>query len=163
VNLSVAGTDSITVGAGTFPSALHIAANMIISENGSSNPYNYDAWFVEGIGMVKFTSPNMNRDLVSYSVNPVEPSNVEINSTEYTSFNSALTAANNNDELKLRAVNYQNDPAPTLSSGANITLTGGLSNDYSTVVGRSYVQGPLTIASGSITISSTAMSNIAIY
>ena len=96
VHISVEGNEQIIVGAGTFPSALKLLVTITTYENGTSTPYDYTAWYAEGVGLVKMTSANMNRDLVSYHVNPVESSSeIQIpgNLGSFTSLQDAFDAA----------------------------------------------------------------------
>lgn len=151
VIISVEGNELVTVGAGTFPGALRLSVTIESFDSSGSSSYSYTAWYAEGVGLVKFTSPNLNRDLVSYAVNPVEPSpaiQIPGNPGSFTSMQSAFSAAANNDTLNVKAANYQENAV--LNHPVNIVVKGGLSSDYTRVVGYTNLQGSLTVNNGSM-------------
>ena len=70
VDVTVGPAESVTVPAGTFQ-AIKITKTFTITEDGTTYPpYTADEWYAAGVGLVKMSSPNMNRELTSYNVIP---------------------------------------------------------------------------------------------
>jgi hypothetical protein len=67
VHIEAAGTETVTVGAGTF-SAVKLVTTITVTEQEESTPYTYTSWYAEGVGMVKFDSVNLTRSLVSWTL-----------------------------------------------------------------------------------------------
>jgi uncharacterized protein DUF3108 len=149
VRIAVAGTETVTIGAGTF-SALKLVTTITVTEGGQSTPYTINAWYAEGVGLVKLASANMNRDLVDYAVNPVEPSVVQIDgkSGSYASLQGALDATVDNDMVKVRSGTMQENI--TFGRGTAITLSGGWDAGFASVTGYTSLAGPFTVQSGSM-------------
>lgn len=70
VDVTVGPAESVTVPAGTFQ-AIKITKVFTITEGGTTNPYTAYEWYAAGVGLVKMSSTNMNRELTSYNVIPV--------------------------------------------------------------------------------------------
>lgn len=71
VDVTVGPTENVTVPAGTFQ-AIKITKVFTITEGGATYPpYTAYEWYAAGVGLVKMSSTNMNRELTSYNVIPV--------------------------------------------------------------------------------------------
>lgn len=70
VDVTVSPAESVNVPAGTFQ-AIKITKVFTITEDGATYPYTAYEWYAAGVGLVKMSSPNMNRELTSYNVIPV--------------------------------------------------------------------------------------------
>jgi hypothetical protein len=69
----------------------------------------------------------------------------------YQTLQGAYNEATDNDQLKARNVVFS-DASLTLNGSTNISLKGGLESDFTTVNGCSYLQGILSLVSGSLTV-----------
>jgi hypothetical protein len=157
IKITVAGEEQITVGAGTF-TAVKLLKELTVTEGGESYTTNITEWYAEGVGLVKMQSGYMNRDLVAYAVNPVEPSMFQIsgNPGSFSTLQEALNSANNGNVIQMRDTTIQENL--NMGNPADINLSGGWNSDYATVTGVTTLHGTLTLASGSMIVS-----NLSIY
>jgi len=151
MRITVAGSEQVTVGAGTFQ-AIVLSKTITTTEGGHTYTYDITEWYAEGIGLVKLQSANMNRDLVSYSVNPVEPSDVQIsgNPGTFANMQQALDAARDGDIIQAKSTTING--ALILANSVNISLSGGWDGNFDTVTGVTALHGTLTLEKGSINV-----------
>jgi len=157
VKITVSGSEQVTVGAGTF-NAVVLDKEISITEGGDTNIYTTKEWYAEGIGLVRFRSANMNRDLVSYAVNPFEPSDVQIsgNPGSFGSLQEALNAARDGNVIQAKSTAIQGDIA--LDNPVAVSLSGGWDDSYETVSGVTTIHGSLTVENGSMEVANLVIS-----
>ena len=151
MRITVAGSAQVTVGAGTFQTVV-LAKTITTTEGGQTVSYDITEWYAEGVGLVKMQSANMNRDLVSYAVNPVEPSDVQIsgNPGTFANMQQALDTARDGDVVQAKNTTITGDI--TLGNSVNISLSGGWDSDFDTVTGVTALHGTLTLEQGSLKV-----------
>ena len=153
VTITVAGSETVTVAAGSFP-AVKLVKTITTTEGGTTVSYDSTEWYAEGIGLVKQRSQNMDRDLVSYAVNPVV---VEISgeSRSFTTFQGALDAVASNDILKTK--NEMEFGAMSYDRGVDSTFSGGWNGGFTSREGNTTINGSLTVRTGGIVIESVCL------
>jgi hypothetical protein len=72
------------------------------------------------------------------------------NATPYQWLKNAYDAASNNAQIDARNMTFSENL--NINGGINVTLKGGLGADFNTVSGYSYLQGILTLGTGSLTV-----------
>ncbi len=151
MRITVSGSEQVTTGAGTFQTVV-LSKEITINEEGNTSTYTTTEWYAEGIGLVKFHSANMNRDLVSYAVNPFEPSDVQIsgNPGNFGSLQEALNAAGNGTVIQAKSTTIQG--AIALGNPVDVSLSGGWDGTFDTLSGVTTIHGSLTIEKGSMEV-----------
>jgi hypothetical protein len=140
-------------------SALFAAGTSFILHPTPSTNYSFDRWS-NGTGSASVCSETGDCSFalsatssITAKFDPIPlvkviPSHPDI---VYQTLQGAYNVAINNDQLKARNIVFS-DTSLTLNRGTNISLKGGLESDFSTVNGYSYLQGILTMISGSLTV-----------
>lgn len=154
VQIAVAGSETVTVGAGTF-SAVKLVKTITTTEGGTTVSYDSSEWYAEGVGLVRQRSQNMDRDLVSYNVKPVDATslNVEISgvSRSFPSLQGALDVLADEDVLKTRVETMSGNFV--YDRGVNATFSGGWNDGFSSNNGTyTRINGTLTIKSGGLVV-----------
>lgn len=153
VRIEVAGSETVTVGAGTF-SAVKLLKTITTTEGGATVPYDSTEWYAEGVGLVRQRSQNMDRDLVSYNVKPVGATTVNVQISgeprSFATLQGAFDLLANEDELKTKTETMSGNLV--FDRGINATLSGGWNADFTSVSGYTRINGTLTVQSGSLVV-----------
>lgn len=152
MKITVSGSEQITVGAGTFQTVV-LKKDLTITEGGSSYSYSTTEWYAEGVGLVKMSSPNMSRELVSYNVKTVQTSDFQIlgNTGSFSNLQEVLDVARNGNIIQIKnatVYGHFSQHNPT-----SLIINGGYDNSFNTIVGKATINGSLTIEKGQLTVS----------
>lgn len=154
VRIEVAGSETVTVGAGTF-SAVKLLKTITTTEGGTTVPYDSTEWYAEGVGLVKQRSQNMDRDLVSCNVKPVGTTTVNVQisgeSRSYATLQGAFDVLANEDVLKTKTGTMSGNIV--YDRGVNATFSGGWNDGFSSNNDTyTRINGTLTVRSGSLVV-----------
>jgi hypothetical protein len=125
VTLVVEGTEEITVKAGTF-STVRLATTITVTEDGTDTSDTHTAWYAQGVGLVKFQSLNLNRELTDWHIAPLSGSETTTTATITTSTTTTTTSVTTTTSAATTTTTLANqgESTATLAMGNGWNLLG---------------------------------------